>query len=119
MNSGNSTFSLVDTCRIGLAAGAAVLVISSINDITSRSSPFSSWFDETSFAALQLRSDGFQKLGLGIAIGALATAGQKLDSSEENKNDNDDVRTDSSSVNKHPTMGKRWDRRTQSWVTPE
>ena len=64
-------------CRIGMGAAGAILIITSIGDIGAQSKGAYSWEDETSFAALQLRAIGFQKLALGIAIGTLATAGIK------------------------------------------
>ena len=56
--------------RAFFAAAGAVLIFSSTGDISAQSKGASSWENETSFAALTLRSIGFLKLGLGL--GALA-----------------------------------------------
>tara|TARA_B100002051_G_C16743041_1_gene645576 strand:- start:2396 stop:2749 length:354 start_codon:yes stop_codon:yes gene_type:complete len=61
--------------RLGLAAGAAVVIWGAPGEIGARSSNSSSWAEETSLMALQLRSIGGLKLGLGIALLGLACIG--------------------------------------------
>ena len=64
-------------CRIGLGISSAILIVSSTSDISTQSRGSYNWADESSLAALHLRALGFQKLALGIALGALSAAGIK------------------------------------------
>ena len=56
-----------------LALGSVLLIISGGNDLTVRSQAADNWFNETSFAALNIRSIGAFKLFSGII--ALSFAG--------------------------------------------
>ena len=100
---------------ISLSIASAILICSSFSDISTRSEGSYSWGDESSLMALQMRSIGFQKLGLGVAIGTLASARIKLDNS---------VVSNQKEPVKAPTKddslirGKRWDGKTQTWVNP-
>ena len=54
--------------RVILAAAGAILIWGSPGEIGSRSGGSSSWGDERSYAALQLRALGALKLGVGLAL---------------------------------------------------
>ena len=66
----NSTIKLGFITRLGLVIGSAVLIIGGAMElpVQSGSSEYKSYFEESSFAALSLRSQGGLKLGLGIAL---------------------------------------------------
>ena len=101
-----------------LAIASAVLIFSSFSDIAAKSRGSYSWGDESSFMALQLRSMGFQKLGLGIAIGTLASARIKLNDSESLGQTEPDTEFNKAQTNDNSIKGKRWDNETQTWVKP-
>ena len=70
-------------CRWGLGVASTILIFSSFGDISTRSKGSYSWSGESSLAALHLRALGFQKLALGIALGALSAAGIKEEEARE------------------------------------
>jgi len=71
-------FQLGQLSRSLIGFGAAVLVIGGINDVSARSSGSDSWWDETSFMAINVRSRGSMKIGLGLGLLGLSLCGVEL-----------------------------------------
>lgn len=74
-------FKLGIITRLGLIAGSAILIVGAALEmpVKSGSSEYKSYFEESSFAALSLRSQGGLKLGFGIAMLGLSAVGISTD----------------------------------------
>jgi hypothetical protein len=69
--------------RLLSVVAALFLGITGAQEWGSRSSGASSWADETSFMALNIRAQGKLKIGLAFGLLALATAGLKWEEEED------------------------------------
>jgi len=67
--------------------GSLWLIINGISDMTttSKSNRYESWFDETSLAALGIRSNGSLKVGLGVGSLGVAVIGVEKSSDNYSK----------------------------------
>ena len=63
------------TARLLSVVAGVFFLVMGVEEWAAQSSGSSSWADETSFMALQLRSQGKLKFGLGIGFMALASLG--------------------------------------------
>lgn len=81
----NSTLKLGFITRFSLVIASAVLIIGGAQELPVKSggSEYESYFEETSFAALSLRSQGGLKLGLGIALLGTSAIGVGTDIKEK------------------------------------
>lgn len=85
----NSTIKIGFITRLSLVIASAVLIIGGAQELPVKSggSEFKSYFEETSFAALSLRSQGGLKLGLGISMLGLSAVGIGTTDIKEKLND--------------------------------
>ena len=93
--------------RLLFAIGSGVLIVSGGSDLgaTSEGNRYGTYFDETSFVAIGIRSQGGLKLGLGIAL--LGASVSFMDTQQNQRQINEAVKRNEEEM-------QRWDAKNNS-----